>query len=110
MKPLISFDQFAAMDIRIGTILECEPKEGSEKLFRLKVDFGEEGEKIILTGLKPFFNPEDLQGKQFVFIVNLEPRKLMGEFSNGMILAAEGEEKPIPLIPQTETKPGSTIR
>ncbi len=110
MKPLISYDQFSAMDIRVGTIKLCEPKEESEKLFRLTVDFGEEGEKIILTGLKPYFNPEDLQGKQFVFIVNLEPRKLMGEMSNGMILAAEGNEKPIPLIPQLVTTPGSTIR
>jgi methionyl-tRNA synthetase len=109
MKPLISFDQFAAMDIRIGKILECEVKEGSEKLYRLKVNFGEEGERIILSGIQQFFTPEELIGKQFVFIINIEPRKIMGELSNGMILAADGE-KPIPLIPQTEAVTGSFIR
>ena len=110
MKPIIPFEQFAAMDIRIGKVMSCEPVEKSEKLYRLKVDFGDEGERTILSGIQKFFTPEELLDKQFVFIINLEPRKMMGEESQGMLLAAEGEEKPIPLIPQTEAVTGTYIR
>ncbi len=110
MKPLINYDQFAAMDLRIGKVENCEEKEGSEKLLRLTVDFGEEeGKRNILTGIKQWYKPEDLICKQFLFIINLEPRKMMGEFSEGMILAAEGE-KPEPLVPVGDVKPGATIR
>ena len=97
------------MDLRIGKVIECVEKEGSEKLLRLTVDFGEEGRKNILTGIKQWYQPEALEGKQFLFIINLEPRKMMGEFSEGMILAAEGE-KPEPLMPLSQVTPGSTIR
>src|SRR5436190_10079738 len=110
MKPIIPFDQFAALDIRVGKVLSCEAVEKSEKLYRLKVDFGEEGERAILSGIQQFYTPEELIDKQFVFVFNLEPRKMMGEESQGMILAAEGDEKPIPLIPQQDVKPGATIR
>lgn len=109
MKPLITFDQFAAMDLRIGKILNCEEKEGSDKLLRLKVDFGEEGTRNILSGIKQWYKPEDLIGKDYVFIINLEPRTIMGEESQGMILAANGK-KPIPLKPKSKTTPGTTIR
>src|SRR5690348_13304213 len=110
MKPIINYDQFAALDIRVGKVLSCEPVEKSEKLYRLKVDFGEEGERTILSGIQKFYTPEELINNQFVFVFNLEPRKMMGEESQGMILAAEGEEKPVPLVPQTEVPPGSAIR
>ena len=109
MKPIISFEEFTKIDLRIGKIENCEEKEGSDKLLRLIVDFGEEGKRNILTGIKQWYQPEDLVGKQFLFIINLEPRKMMGEFSEGMILAAEGE-KPEPLMPTSEVKPGTTIR
>jgi len=109
MKPLVTIDDFAKLDLRIGTVTECTEKEGSEKLLRLTVDFGEEGTRTILSGIKQFYTPEEIQGKQFVFILNLEPRKMMGEESQGMILAAEGE-KPIPLIPSNQTVNGSSIR
>lgn len=109
MKPIIQFDQFAALDLRVGKILSCEPIENSEKLLRLKVDFGEEGERTILAGLQKFYEPDELIGKQFIFVINLEPRKMMGEESQGMLLAAEGE-KPIPLIPQEEATTGTFIR
>jgi methionine--tRNA ligase beta chain len=109
MKPLIQFDQFAAMDLRIGKVINCEEKEGSDKLLRLTVSFGEESEKNILTGIKAWYQPAELIGKKFLFIINLEPRKMMGEFSEGMILAAEGE-KPMPLTPIGDVPEGATIR
>src|SRR4051812_15346224 len=109
MKPLIQFEDFAKMDLRIGKVIKCEEKEGSDKLLRLTVDFGEEGTRNILSGIKAWYQPEDLEGKQFVFIINITPRKMMGEESEGMILAAEGE-KPLPLISSEEAPIGATIR
>ncbi|MEN9407046.1 MAG: hypothetical protein RLZZ455_262 [Candidatus Parcubacteria bacterium] len=109
MKPIITFDDFSKIDLRIGKILECERKEGSEKLLRLKVDFGDEGTRTILSGIATWYTPEDLLGKLFLFVLNLEPRKIMNEFSEGMILAAEGK-KPIPLKPKSSVAPGATIR
>ena len=109
MKPVIAFEDFAKLDLRVGKVIECTEKEGSEKLLRLKVDFGEET-RIILSGIKQWYEPEELLNKQFIFVYNLAPRKIMDEESQGMILAAEGKEKPLPLTPLEETTIGATIR
>lgn len=109
MKPTIQIDDFAKLDLRVGEVKECERKEGSEKLLRLTVDFGEEGTRNILSGIAQWYTPEDIVGKQFIFVFNLAPRMLMGEESQGMILAAEGE-KPLPLIPSEKAVPGASIR
>lgn len=108
MKPTIQYDDFAKLDIRIGTVINCEEKEGSEKLLRLTVDFGEFGTRNILSGIKQWYKPADLKDKQFAFVFNLAPRKMMGEESQGMILAAEGK-KPQPLKPKAKVPPGSPI-
>lgn len=110
MKPLINIDQFAAMDLRIGRVVNCEYKDGSDKLLRLTVDFGEEGQRNILSGIKQWYKPAQLIDKDFLFIINLEPRKMMGEESQGMILAAEGNKKPLPLKPLSKANPGAAIR
>lgn len=112
MKDLITIDEFAKIDLRVGLVKQAERKEGSDKLIRLTVDFGEEGERIIFTGLYPMFEPEEFVNKQFIFVFNLAPRKMMDEMSQGMIVAAEGGEnaRPIPLIPSAEAEPGSPIR
>lgn len=109
MKPLISFTDFDKLDLRVGKILNCERKEGSEKLLRLTVDFGEEGKRNIFSGIAQFYQPEILIGKSFVFVINLEPRRMMGEFSEGMILAADGKI-PLPLKPLKRTPAGTKIR
>ncbi len=109
MKPIITIDDFSKLDLRVGKVIKAEEKENSEKLLRLTVNFGEEGTRNILSGIKQWYMPEDLENKQFIFILNLQPRKMMGEDSEGMILAAEGE-KPLPLKPSEDTKPGATIR
>ena len=108
MKPIITYEDFAKLDIRIGTVINCVEKEGSEKLLRLTVDFGEEGTRNILSGIKQWYKPTDLINKQFAFVFNLAPRKLMGEESEGMILAA-GEKKPQPLKPKSKVTPGAPI-
>lgn len=110
MKDIIQFDDFAKLDLRVGKVIDCVEKEGSEKLLRLTVDFGEEGTRNILSGLKEWYKPEDLKGKHFIFIINLQARKMMGEESEGMILAAEGESQPYPIIPSGDVTPGAPIR
>jgi methionine--tRNA ligase beta chain len=112
MKPIVSYEDFAKLDLRVGTVKKCERKEGSEKLLRLTVDFGDDGEKNILSGIAQWYQPEEIMGKQYVFVINLEPRKLMGEESQGMILAANSDsigEKPILIEPQNTAISGTSI-
>lgn len=112
MKDIVTIDDFAKIDLRVGQVKEAMRKEGSEKLIRLTVDFGEEGIRTIFTALYPLFTPEEFAGKNFIFIVNLAPRKMMDEESQGMILAAEGKDggRPVPLVPSSDAFPGSPIR
>ena len=86
-------------------------KEGSEKLIRLVVNVGEAQARIIFTAVRPFgFTPDDFAGKQFFFITNLAPRKMLDEFSQGMILAIDGPDKK-PIFVSAEGMPvGSRIR
>jgi tryptophanyl-tRNA synthetase len=87
----ISIDEFARVELRVGKVQEAKNKEGSDKLIRLVVDIGEENPRIIFTGVRGFgYTPEDFLGKQFFFITNLAPRKMMNEESQGMILAVDG--------------------
>lgn len=116
MKSIIKYDDFAKLDLRVGTVIECENKIGSENLLRLTVDFGAEGKRNILSGIAKWYTPSEIKGGQYVFIINLEPRKLMSEESEGMILAAdintanETNDKPILIKPQSEAPNGSTIK
>jgi tRNA-binding protein len=85
LKPLIAFDEFDKIDIRVGTIERVEEVVGSEKLVRLIVDFGA-WRRNILAGMKQErTNPKEIEGKQALFVVNLAPRKMMGEVSEGML-------------------------
>ena len=112
MDNLISIDDFAKIDARVGTIINCETVEGSDKLLKETVDFGEGiGQKIILSGIRKWYNPEALIGKQAVFIINLPPRKMMGiHESQGMILVAEKADKIVILKPAKKVPNGSRIR
>jgi tRNA-binding protein len=85
VKEEISFDDFEKLDIRVGTIERVEDKEGSDKLVRLIVNFGDHS-RIILAGMKgERNNPGEIEGKQALFVVNLKPRQMMGELSEGML-------------------------
>jgi len=106
---IINFDEFTKVELHVGTVLEAEGVEGSEKLIKTIVDFGEMGERQILSGIKKWYKPEQLVGKQFVYVTNLEPRMMMGLESQGMLLAAEGK-KPIPIKPTSKVPPGTKIR
>lgn len=86
LKPEINYDAFSAVDIRVGTIQRVEDVPGSDKLVRLIVSFGDHTRRI-LTGIKQErANPQELAGRQTLFVVNLKPRKMAGEFSEGMLL------------------------
>ena len=109
---MVSIDDFAKLEFKVGHVMECVPVEGSEKLLKLTVDVGEDQPRTILSGIAKWFGPEDLIGNNYVFITNLEPRQMMGLESQGMLLAADGGEDngPVPLTPQTEVAPGSRIK
>ena len=108
MKPSISYDEFQKMDLRIGTIKQAEAISGSKKLIKLTVDIGEE--KTVVAGVQGYYRAADLLNKQVVLVANLEPAKLMGVESQGMVLAAEDESGVHLLIPDVDTKPGSIVK
>jgi len=86
---MVSIDDFAKLDLRVGEILSVEEHPRADKLLVLKVDFGEEiEERVIVAGLKGHYSLDELKGKKAIFIVNLESVTLRGVESNGMILAA----------------------
>ena len=86
----ITIDEFARVEMSVGKVLEATNKEGSEKLIRLVVDLGEDKPRIIFTAVRPFgYTPEFFSGKQFFFITNLAARKMMDEYSQGMIMAVD---------------------
>lgn len=109
MEP-ISIDDFKKVEIRVGHIISAEPIEGSEKLLKLKVNFGEAGEKQVLSGIAPYFaDPNVLVGKKVPFVTNLAPRMMMGLESQAMILATGGGEQPLSLF-ETDAAPGSLVK
>jgi len=88
----IKYDDFAKVEFKVGEIKEAIEVEGSEKLLKLKVDFGEERLRNIFSGIKKWYKPEDLIDKKTVFVTNIKPRKIMGELSEAMIFGAEDED------------------
>lgn len=84
VKPAISYDVLSRIDIRVGTIERVEDVAGSEKLVRLIVDFGDHKRRILAGMKQERANIREIEGRQALFVVNLEPKKMMGEFSEGM--------------------------
>lgn len=109
MKEIISYDDFAKLDMRVVTILEVEKMPKSKKLLKLKVDTGL-GHRTVLSGVAEHFEPEFLIGKQVTMLINLAPRKMMGIDSEGMILMAEDKDGKLKLmVPHEGTASGSGI-
>lgn len=99
MADLIKYDDFAKLDLRIGTIKHVEDVEGADKLLKLSVDIGEKHPRTILAGLKKYYSKDELKGKQVIVIANLEPRKMRGLESQGMLLAAaSGDDSKVVLL------------
>ena len=107
---MATIDDFAKLELKVITVLEAVRMEGSDKLLKLTVDDGE-SKRQILSGIGKSYSPEDIIGKQLVAITNLEPRTMMGEESQGMILATGDDLENITLIqPIKEVPAGSTLR
>jgi methionyl-tRNA synthetase len=87
----IPIDDFAKVDMRVGRVLSAEPVKGASKLLHLKVDIGEPQPRTIVAGIAEAYPPEQLIGRKVVIVANLEPRKLRGIQSDGMIVAASLE-------------------
>lgn len=118
---MISIDDFKKVEVRAGKVLAAEKVEGSEKLLKLSVDFGNqadsamasagEGREIrqIISGIAKYISPEELVGATCAFVTNLEPRAIMGLESQAMIMAASTEEGEFSLLKIAENIPPGTL-
>ena len=91
LSELISIDDFGKIDLRVGEVKSAEPVKGADKLLHLKVDIGEPEPRTIVAGIALAYKPEQLIGRKVVIVANLQPRKLRGLTSQGMIVAASVE-------------------
>jgi len=106
---MITFDDFMKLEIKIGTVTMADRVEGADKLIRLELDCGTETRQVV-AGLAPALTPGQLVGKQIPVVVNLEPRRLRGVESKGMVLAVDVGDRPILLTPDEQVPPGSVVR
>jgi len=107
----IQYDDFAKLDLRVATVLECRPHPNADKLLVLQIDLGTE-KRQICAGLRLHYpDPQELVGKQIVVVANLAPRMMRGEISNGMLIAATdpGTGKVIIITPAGTMAPGSKV-
>jgi methionyl-tRNA synthetase len=108
-KSEIVYDDFAKLDLRIGTVRACEKVEKADKLLKLTIDLGTET-RTIVSGIALHYKPEEMVGKQVVVVVNLAPRKMKGIESQGMILTAEDKDGKLRLLkPEEAVIPGSSV-
>ena len=110
VKQDIAFEEWEKLDIRVGTVLECEKVPKADKLLRFLIDDGLE-KRTIVSGIAKYYNPEELVGKQVCFLANLPARKLRGIESQGMILSAEDADGSLSVVTTLRTvKPGSEVK
>lgn len=115
-KETIQYDDFAKIDLRVATITAAEAHPNADRLLKLQIDLGSE-QRQICAGVKAYYEPEALVGRQIIVVANLAPRKIRGEESNGMLLAASamggenGEEiqDVVLLAPGKEVPAGSSV-
>jgi methionyl-tRNA synthetase len=105
----IEFEDFAKLDLRVGTVLEAVPHPEADRLLVLKVDAGEEAPRQVVAGIAEFWKPEELVGRQVVVVANLKPRKLRGMVSQGMVLAVKKEGGLALLGPSSEVANGGKV-
>jgi len=110
LKPIIEYDTFALMDLRVGRVLTAERVPKSKKLIKMSVDVGFET-RTILAGIGVAYAPEELVDCKVVVVANLAPRALMGTMSHGMLLAAsDNSSKPYLVAPPADAQPGFVVR
>jgi methionyl-tRNA synthetase len=108
-KKLISYDDFKKLDLRVGLVENVEKVPKADKLYKLTVDLGTE-KRTLVAGLAEYYKAKELKGKKIIVLTNLEPKKLRGITSKGMLLAAEDGKVVSILTPEKDVKPGSKIR
>ena len=110
MADVITYDDFAKLELRVAKVVEARPHPNAERLLLLQVDVGDQ-QKQIVAGIRQHYSPEQLLGKLIVIVNNLAPVMLRGETSNGMLLAATSGEKVIVLTPDDpECVPGARVK
>ncbi|MEW5947413.1 MAG: tRNA-binding protein [bacterium] len=106
----IPISDFARLDIRTGEILSAEPVEGADRLYRVSVDIGEPAPRQTVAGIRRWYGAGELAGKKVIFLANLEPARIRGVESQGMILAAEGQDGISLLQPDRPLPNGCRVR
>jgi methionyl-tRNA synthetase len=106
----ITIEDFFRTQLKVGVVREAEPVPKSKKLLKLLVDVGEASPRTVVAGIALEYSPEDLVGQQVVVVANLQPAKLMGVESQGMVLAASIDGRPILVQPRQEVAPGTQVR
>lgn len=110
MEGTISIDEFKKAEMRVGEVRSAERVEGSDKLLKLSVNFGDHDRQVV-SGIGKYVQPEETIGKKFAFATNLEPRAIMGLESQAMILAVGGDgETPFAILEAPGATPGSRVR
>ena len=109
MKPTITYDDFAKLDLRIATVLAAREHPNADKLMLLTIKMGEE-EKQIVAGIRAYYQPQDLVGRQIVVVNNLQEVVLRGEESHGMLLAASDAQGVVLLRPDRECESGAMVK
>lgn len=105
---MISYDDFRKVELKVGRVLSAQRVEGTDKLLKLEVDTGEK--RTIVAGIGNVYKDSELVGKEIVVATNLEPRKLKGIESQGMLLAADDKNGPILIIADKKAKPGTEVK
>jgi methionine--tRNA ligase beta chain len=105
---MISFDEFKKLDMRVGKVEKVEEVSGSKNLYKMQVSFGDFTKQAV-SSLRSYYMPEELEGKKFIFLTNLEPATFMGEKSEVMILCAEKNGKVICLTTEKDIEEGAVI-
>ncbi len=106
----IQFDDFAKVELRVAEVIECEPIKKAKKLLKLQVNDGTDEPRQIVSGIAPWYKPEDLIGKKVVIVANLKPAKLCGEMSNGMLLAGDVSDDDVKVLFVDGMPAGTKIR
>jgi len=107
---VITIDQFRELELKVGTVTAAEPHPNADRLVVLRVDLGGGEERQIVAGIRAHYGPETLVGRQIVVVANLEPAKLRGVESQGMLLAASSGERVVLMRPDEPVEPGSVVR
>ena len=100
---IITYDDFAKLQLKTGRVLECVKAENAEKLYILQVDLGEKKPRQIVSSLVDYYTAEELVGKEIVVLANLKPAKMRGHVSEGMLLCAESADSSVCVLLKSET-------